>query len=311
MALARRHETRDQPRGGRRQGPALPVPRTPASSYARARGYGGHRPDRSSTWVWGGVIAFAAVVVGFGAWATISKAPTPVPEPVNTGPIDNIPCVATAATGESFRAHLDLWVSGRQMLVPANTGILNTGNGTCQYYLTSPANSAGASDNLIQVSAPAGQSFTLGQFFAIWGVPLSATDLIGHQAYADYSVRAYVDGRAYTGNPADIPITPRAEIVLEYGPPWHTPIPASYAFPAISASSSSTAAVPSSPSSSSSKVPPTSSSGGAGASSAAGSTAPGSSAVSSASSSGGAGASSAAGSTAPGSSAVSSAAPAG
>jgi hypothetical protein len=192
--------------------------------------------------VWTGCIAFVALVVGAGAWATISRPPAPTAPAPYTGPIDGIPCTATPASGQSFRVHLDIWIGERAMSVPAGTGTVTTQTGTCAYYLTSQGNTAGAATNIISVAAPAGLNFTLGQFFAIWGMPLGSGDLMGHTAYGSYSVRSYVDGHAYTGNPAAIPLHSGEEIALEYGPPWHAPIPSTYTFPAAVPAASGTSA---------------------------------------------------------------------
>jgi hypothetical protein len=235
MSLARQ---RSREASAPRQRPALKVPRVPPA-YRRRGGNG-------ARWVWTGCIALVAVVVAAGAWATVSRAPAPVPAAPYTGPIDGIPCVAAPATGQAFRVHLDIWIGERAMEVPPGTGTVSTQDGTCQYYLTSPAGPSGKADNIVAVAAPAGQSFTLGQFFAIWGLPLSATDLMGHVTYGAYSLRAYVDGRPYSGNPADIPLRPGEEIALEYGPPWHSPVPASYAFPQVASGSGAAPAAPSS-----------------------------------------------------------------
>ncbi len=277
--MSRQHRA---PTPARRSRPSLEVPRVPPA-YRPRRGQGAD-PAR---WVWTGCIALVALVVGVGAWATLTHAPTPAPQIPYTGPIDGIPCDAGTQSGQSFRVHLDIWVGTRAMVVPAGTGTVNTGSGTCQYYLTSPAaptsasgtsasaTTGGGSSNIIAVAAPAGQKFTLGQFFAIWGLPLSASDLMGHQAAGGQSIRAYVNGKAWSGDPAGIPLQPDAEIVLEYGPPWHTPVPATYAFPpqaSPAAAPSGTAA-----SSSSSSAPA------AASSSAAGGSVPKSSASSSAS----------------------------
>lgn len=177
-------------------------------------------------WIWGGVGGFAALVLAYAFWATGTHPKPAPPQLPSYGPIDGIPCQTGATVKYQAWTHLDIYIEGKAMQIPANTGVYATGSTTqCQYWLTTSDTTG-----VIATQAPAKQQFTLGNFFNIWGVPLAADDLAGHQATASQSVRAYVNGKAYSGNPASIPLTNNAEIVLEYGPPWTTP-PASYAFP--------------------------------------------------------------------------------
>lgn len=159
-------------------------------------------------------------------WATRTHPKPAPPQLPYTGPVDGITCdTALAATDQAW-VHLDIYIEGRAMQIPANTGVYPTASGSqCRYWLNTSDTTG-----IIAIQAPTKRTFTLGNFFAIWGLPLSASDLAGHQATATRSVRAYVNGRRTTGNPADIPLSPNAEIVLEYGPPWKAPA-ASYTFP--------------------------------------------------------------------------------
>jgi hypothetical protein len=212
----------------RRQGPSLPVPRT-APAYRPGRG---GAAEAQARWLWGGVSVFAAAVVAIAAWATASHPKPPTPVPPTTGPIDGIACDSGGQTAQQVNAHLDIFIGGQPMTIPAYTGFINTPSGGCQYWLHTTADSKGNPDGIIRVAAPSTATFTLGQFFDIWGLPLSSTDLAGHQAAGGQSVKAYVNGQPYTGDPRAIPLRSHDEIVLEYGPPWKTPVPSTFAFPA-------------------------------------------------------------------------------
>jgi hypothetical protein len=74
-----------------------------------------------------------------------------------------------------------------------------------------------------------GAQLTLGALFRSWGQPLSPTRLASFSAPAGSRVAVFVDGRAWRGTPAAVPLTRHAEIVLEIGP--HVPPHLSYAFP--------------------------------------------------------------------------------
>ncbi len=135
-------------------------------------------------------------------------------------PIAGIECSETEQVNYHVHAHLAIFVNGQEQTVPANIGI----EPTCLYWLHTHDASG-----VIHVEAPQQGDYTLGQFFDIWGQPLSSTELLDHKADAQHQVVAYVNGRKFDGSLRDIPITPHAVIVLEYGPPFVAP--PSYTFP--------------------------------------------------------------------------------
>jgi len=128
-------------------------------------------------------------------------------------PVAGLACAATAAP--RYRIHLELFVRGLVVLLPAGIG---RGPG-CDYPLrtTEPT-------GLVEVAG--GAPRTLGELFAVWGQPL------GHGRVGRFrgAVVAYVDGRQPATEPAAIPLTPYAEIVLEVGLP-RVPPHRSYRFP--------------------------------------------------------------------------------
>jgi hypothetical protein len=77
-----------------------------------------------------------------------------------------------------------------------------------------------ASDGIIHVEAPRQQTFTLGQFFAVWGVPLSKSQLGTRHG----TVTAFYNGKPWTGDPAGIPLTNEAQIQLDLGQPLIAPV---------------------------------------------------------------------------------------
>jgi hypothetical protein len=66
---------------------------------------------------------------------------------------------------------------------------------------------------VIHIEAPGPRSFTLGQFFAVWGQPLSrsrATNLPG-------PLHVFVNQKPYHGNPAGIKLIAHELITIESG----------------------------------------------------------------------------------------------
>ena len=58
---------------------------------------------------------------------------------------------------------------------------------------------------------------TLGEFFRVWGQPLSQTRLVGFKTRSDRPVRAYVNGRRWRGELRRIPLRRHSNIVLQLG----------------------------------------------------------------------------------------------
>jgi hypothetical protein len=113
-------------------------------------------------------------------------------------------------------AHVELFVRGRAVLLPAGIGIappvaISGGRvlgGGCRYPL-STADPTG----VISVNQPGRR--TLGQLFRIWGQPLGGHRLLGFRSHAP--LHAFVDGRAWHHGLRRIPLRDRAEIVIELG----------------------------------------------------------------------------------------------
>ena len=63
------------------------------------------------------------------------------------------------------------------------------------------------------------RSFVLGEFFDLWGQPLSASQV----GPAHGTVTAIVNGRVWAGDPRQIPLKRHAQIQLEVGKPLIAP----------------------------------------------------------------------------------------
>jgi len=93
-------------------------------------------------------------------------------------------------------------------------------------------NLAWALDDARRVLAPippSQRAFVLGEFFDIWGQPLSSTQVLGFKADAQHSLQFFVDGQQYSGDPRQIPLAAHTLITIEYGPPFLPPPP--FTFP--------------------------------------------------------------------------------
>jgi len=76
-----------------------------------------------------------------------------------------------------------------------------------------------AADGVIHTESPVKRTYTLGEFFDIWGQPLNRHRV----GPAHGPVTALFNGRIFTGNPRRIPLLPHAQIQLEVGRPLIAP----------------------------------------------------------------------------------------
>jgi hypothetical protein len=76
-----------------------------------------------------------------------------------------------------------------------------------------------AADGIIHTESPVERMYTLGDFFDVWGVRLARRRL----GAARGPVTAFLDGRAFAGDPRRIPLLPHAQIQLEVGTPVVAP----------------------------------------------------------------------------------------
>jgi hypothetical protein len=91
-------------------------------------------------------------------------------------------------TAVHIHQHLELYVDGRKVPVPAGIGI-NPAVGFA------PLHTHDAS-GVIDVESPTVRTYTLGQFFAVWGVRFTPSCLGGYCAAGDRRLRVYVNGAA-------------------------------------------------------------------------------------------------------------------
>lgn len=131
-------------------------------------------------------------------------------------PISGLNC--TVAGNSYSYTHLSIYMNGTQVALPASIGTIAPTIATpkgCVY----PLNTVDQTGK-IRMDTTSNASYTLGQFFAIWGEPLSATNVAGLQAS---SVTAYVnDGGTvskYTGDLSSLVLPPHGEVTIALGTP--------------------------------------------------------------------------------------------
>jgi hypothetical protein len=199
------------------------------------------------------VVLLAAACSGTAASvapATPSAASSSAARPVVVWPAPSDPLARTVAAGlqperkeflvNHVHSHLDVFVDGKPVVVPAGIGINIADPGVrkfdnplgyggiegCDEPCISPLHTHDES-GVLHTESPTNEMHTLGQFFAEWGVELSDTCVGEHCAPEPIGV--YVDGKPYEGDPRAIELTDRKVIVVVVGTPPAT-IPSTFDF---------------------------------------------------------------------------------
>ncbi len=137
-----------------------------------------------------------------------------------------LPALTAEGTVMHIHQHLDLFINGTKVDVPAGIGI----NEAAQFISTIHVHDG---TGIIHVESPTVNDFTLGQFFDIWGVTFSKDQIGGYKAVGDAKLSVYVNGAEYTDDPRMLVLKPHQEIAISYGTSAQVPnpIPASFTFP--------------------------------------------------------------------------------
>jgi hypothetical protein len=130
-----------------------------------------------------------------------------------------LPALTQAGTKLHTHQHLDVFVDGRRVNVPARVGIGAD--------FISPIHTHDAS-GLVHVESPTVRSFSLAELFGVWGVRLTKTCLADMCGAAKLHV--FVNGRR-VADPNLALLGRHDEIVVAFGSPPR-PLPTSYSFPA-------------------------------------------------------------------------------
>jgi hypothetical protein len=162
--------------------------------------------------------------VAFNQMANLQTSPPPWNNDIGDLPTHlsdvNLTGMSAEALAFHIHSHLNLYVNGKKVTVPAGIGISQTF--ITEVHTHTP-------DGVIHVESPVNKDYLLGQFFGEWGVKLTPTCVGTYCGKLSW----WVDGKKGGGvtDPADIILRSHEEIAIAYGTPPKT-IPTSYKFPA-------------------------------------------------------------------------------
>jgi hypothetical protein len=230
--------------------------RSPGKRVARAAATGGGRTKRGKAPI--GfyslliiIVLLGAATLGFSRYqrthpasASASKPSSPATDPLkapvlastqgqaNGQPVNGIACQTGEQLASHIHAHLAVYSNGALRAVPRGIGITPPtkeqnsptegpfiASGSCFYWLHTHTQ-----DGIVHIESPTPKTYNLGNFFDIWGQPLSSTQV----STALGNVTAYVNGKQYKGDPRSIPLTAHAVIQLDVGSPTVPPKPFSF-----------------------------------------------------------------------------------
>jgi hypothetical protein len=132
--------------------------------------------------------------------------------------INGISCDAQEGQRIHIHKHLVILDHGQAVAIPQYIGIPAAAR--CIYWLHTHT-----PDGIIHIEAPKDRSFTLDDFFAVWGQPLGRKHVATAETKKGESTRVWLNGAPYTGDPGKIPLTAHADIVIQVGPPFTKPVP--------------------------------------------------------------------------------------
>lgn len=141
--------------------------------------------------------------------------------------IDGVRCNSSEQTVYHHHVHLAIFIDGTPRSVPLGVGMVApvqvsdhfAASATCFYWLH-----VHAQDGIIHIESPQTANYVLAQAFDIWHQALSATRIGRYHG----AVTAFVNGKRWTGDPGQIPLTEKAQIVLDLGTPVVAPPPISW-----------------------------------------------------------------------------------
>lgn len=181
--------------------------------------------------IWGVSLLVLVVVVGLIAHAVIGGGASSTPQqrgtyttPANGATRDGLACTSSEGTVEHYHAYLAIYANGQQVQVTPGAGIVDNAANPCLY----PLHVHPGDDNIVHIESPTQTTYTLGQFFDIWGQPISKTQAMSYKADASHQlVYEVIDttGHAttYTGDPWNIQLAPHETIYVLYNSPTVQP----------------------------------------------------------------------------------------
>jgi hypothetical protein len=138
--------------------------------------------------------------------------------------IDGIECERREHSDFHIHSHLDIFINDEKSTIPSDIGIIPN---TCLYWLHTHEDSG-----VIHIESPVNRTFTLVQFFHIWGERLSNNQIFDNMVEDNKTLSVYINGKKVSDGTeyGQIPLGKYDEIAIVYGKPPES-VPSRYHFP--------------------------------------------------------------------------------
>ena len=174
-----------------------------------------------------------AVFVGFGimciiATPLVSISSLASPSSSSSLTIDGVQCDKQEYSDIHIHTHLDIFINGKEFIVPSDIGFVPN---NCLYWMHTHDDTG-----VIHIESPENRTFTLGQFFHIWGETFSNNqifdNIVGNNDNSSNTLNVYVNGKKMVSETdyGQIPLNEHDEIAIVYGRSPDS-IPSSFKFP--------------------------------------------------------------------------------
>ncbi|MEK9177319.1 MAG: hypothetical protein AAB923_03405 [Patescibacteria group bacterium] len=138
--------------------------------------------------------------------------------------IIGFPALPDPGTALRLRQHLDIYVNGESVVIPAGIGV-HTAAG-----FMAPVHTRDTS-GVIHIASDRIRDFNLGELFDVWGVRFDGRCIGSYCADKEHSLFVYVNGNPVMGDPRKALLEANQEIVIVYGESAKAPpIPTDYSF---------------------------------------------------------------------------------
>ena len=130
-------------------------------------------------------------------------------------PVDSIYCDSLEQLAYHIHTHLSIYINGTLSPIPQNVGIAS--DGSCYYWLHTHDTTG-----VIHIESPTQKDYTLGNFFDEWSTNFSS---LGYPSQLALTAgwQIWVDGKPYTGDFHNIPLTAHKLITMAYNSPGVKP----------------------------------------------------------------------------------------
>ncbi|RDU97796.1 hypothetical protein DWV00_17325 [Trinickia dinghuensis] len=124
--------------------------------------------------------------------------------------VDGLTCSPGMAVNYHVHAHLAIFYNGQQMILPQHIGL----PASCDYEMHTHDHTG-----IIHIEAPNVKNYTLGDFFDIWGEPLTNSNVAGLTGNIVAYLNDNGESRRYMGDLRAISLMSHRDVTLQIGTP--------------------------------------------------------------------------------------------